>query len=130
MTYFIVEYVSNALISDDDTSSGVAEYAVALDLREAAATYQYPTSLVLIDVILSHMWTAVKHNNSIIVVIDLVVLYPAEATLNNEYAFTPGWIYFIVCYYSFWRAISSQGYVCLEIGIDLIKFYVGICTLH
>ncbi len=78
----------NTFISDDNASSRVTIDTIAFYLWKTATTNKHATPLIFIDIIFCEMWTTIKHNNSIIIVIDLIVLDPTEATFNDEDTFT------------------------------------------
>lgn len=112
----------HASIPDNDATSAVTEDWIAFYLRETAPTYNNACSLVLVDVVLCQVWTAVEHYNPIVVVVDLIVFNPAEATLDDEDAFATRRIDFIVDHYCFRGTVSAQGQICFEVGEDLVAF--------
>jgi len=93
--YFIIEYQGVAVISDNYASCGVTENAVSFNSRKRTATKDHSCSLIFIDVVFCNMYYAIVHNDPIIIVINLVVLYPTVTTLNDKYAFTSGGVYFV-----------------------------------
>jgi hypothetical protein len=127
--YFIIGDQSNAVISDNDATSSVPVDAVLFYLGEAGAAHNDASSLVLVDSVLRHVWVAVEHDDSIVVIEYGVCFDPAVAALNDEDAFTPRWMYLIVEYDCVLWVVPSTGDVRLEVSADIILLNVSTCPL-
>ncbi len=86
--------------------------------------------MVFIDVVLKQLGRGVEHDDTIIVVINLIVNDPTVPTLDHEYPLTSGGVYSIVVDDCVTGAVSSKSYIRLVIQVDLILFDVGACTLN
>jgi len=103
----------------------VSKYTIFLDLWKTTSTSYNSCSLIFIYIILTDMWRTIKHDDSIIVVIYLIILNPGKTTLYNEYAFSSGGVNFVVIYYCVWWIITSKCDVCFEIYIYFVLFYMS-----
>jgi len=84
---FVFSYVYSTVVSDCYSCLIITKYLILLNLREGRARTDDARPLILMDLIVTYMGAAVKQYNSITVVVDVVMLYPAEPSLDAEYAF-------------------------------------------
>ena len=62
----------------------ISENLVLLDLRETRSTHYDTTPLILMDLIIGDMVGAIKNDDSIRVVINVIVLDPREPGLDRK----------------------------------------------
>ena len=110
--------------------SSVPIDTILFDLWKAASTHNDASSLVLINIVFWQMWRRVKHNNSVVVVVDLVVLYPAEPTLYHKDTLTSWRVYPVIVYDCVTWIVSSKSYVSFVVCEDIILLYVSTGSLN
>lgn len=77
------------------------------------------------DLIIAHVRTRVEHDYTVTVVVDVVVLDPAEASFYTEDTFAPGLVDQIVEDHRVSRVGSSVSYVGLVVPVDLVLLHIG-----
>ena len=76
------------------------------------------------DLVVAYVHTGVEHDDAVTVVVDVVVLDPAEASFYTEDAFAPRLVDQVVEDHRVSRVGSSVSYVGLVVPIDLVLLYV------
>ena len=127
---FIFFSIHPAIISYHYASLIVAKDLILLYLGKAWTCTYYSGSLVLMYLIIADMYTAVKHYYAIGIIIDVIVLDPAEPSFYTEDAFTSWLVYQVVQYYSVSWVMASICNVCLVVLIYVVFLNVGACWVH
>ena len=102
----------------------VSKDLVLFYLWERGARADDTRSLVFVNLIVAHVRTRVEHDYAVTVVVDVIVLDPAEASFYAEDTFTPGLVDQIVQYHSVSRVGPSVSYVGLVVAVDLVLLHV------
>jgi hypothetical protein len=129
-SYFIFSNVCCTVISYDNTTSTITINVIFLYFRKTTTTDNDSWSLIFIYLVFWYVWRTIKHYDSIIIIIDLVVLYPTKSTFNYKNTFTSWWIYFIILNDCIRREISTKSDICFIISVNLILFNVSTSSFN
>ena len=81
-----------AVVSNGNTCLIVSENLVLLDLGKTRSAHNYATSLIFVDLIIGNVVGAIENDYAVWVIIDVVVLDPAEAGFDGKNALWAGLI--------------------------------------
>ena len=127
---FVLLQDNTGVISDVDSCLAISIYLVVVYFRERRTSADYSSSLVFHDIVLTDVCCGVKHHNSIVVVVDLVLHDPSVACFKSKDAFTTSFSYFVVQYDRVTRVVSTKSNVCFVVFHDLILFNVSKARLN
>lgn len=109
-----------AVIPYRDACLMVAEYSVLRYLREAIPADNNATSLILVDFIVGNEVATVEENDAVTVVVNHIVLDPAEARLDAEDSLRTRLVDQVVKDHRVSRVVSAVGYV----GFVVLEYLV------
>ena len=103
----------------------IAVNIVILDLGEARARADYAAPLVLVDLIVGDVETAVEQDYAVAVVVDLIMLDPTETGLDGEDALGTRLVDQVVEDHGISRVVPAKRNVGLVVLEDLVLFDVA-----
>lgn len=130
MNYLVSLNDALTVVSDNDSTSGISDDFVSVNLGKAGSTHNDSCPLVLVYLILREVRVAVIDNYSVVVVIYSVALNPAEAALNQENALTSRGKDLVVQNDCVLRVVSAQSNVGFEVGVNLVLLNVSTRSFH
>ena len=108
----------------------VAEDLVLFYLGEGGARADDARPLVLMNLVVTHVRARVKHYDTVTIIVDVIVLYPAEPTLYAKDTLTPRLVDQVVQDHSVSRVGPSVGYIRFIVPVNLILLDVRTPRVH
>lgn len=119
-----------AVVSHGHSCLIVSKNLILLNLRETGAWHDDTTTLVLMNLIVWNVIWAVKDDDAITIIIDVVMLDPTEAGLDGEDALWTRLVNQVIQDHCVCGIVAAVSNICLVILKDVILFYVSRCCVN
>ena len=119
-----------AVVSHGHSCLIVSKNLILLNLRETGAWHDDTTTLVLMNLIVWNVIWAVKDDDAITIIIDVVMLDPTEAGLDGEDALWTRLVNQVIQDHGVCGIVAAVSNICLVILKDVILFYVSRCCVN
>ena len=105
-------------------------YLISLNFWKTDPARYYTRTLIISDLISKHIGGAIEHDDSIIVIVDLVLKNVRKTSLNDEYTLRPATMNLVLQNDCICRVLPPKRNICLVVLIHLIPLNMSRRPLH